>query len=101
FMAAVNLLKLAVIATLIVWAFASRSGSVENLLPLTTRRPGSDALILGIAGAFINAFFSYGGLVDVNQVAGEGKGPERDLPEALILGVLAVTFVYVGLSASD
>jgi len=100
FMAAVNLLKLAVIATLIVWAFASRSGSVENLLPLTTRRPGSDALILGIAGAFINAFFSYGGWWDVTKLAGEVRDPQRNLPRALILGVLAVTFVYVGLSAA-
>jgi len=100
FMAAVNLLKLAVIATLIVWAFASRSGSVENLLPLTTRRPGSDALILGIAGAFINAFFSYGGWWDVTKLAGEVRDPQRNLPRALILGVVAVTFVYVGLSAA-
>ena len=100
FMAAMNLLKLAVIATLIVWAFASRSGSVENLLPLTTRRPGSDALILGIAGAFINAFFSYGGWWDVTKLAGEVRDPQRNLPRALILGVLAVTFVYVGLSAA-
>src|SRR6185369_11910258 len=100
FMAAVNLLKLAVIATLIVWAFASRSGSVENLLPLTTRRPGSDALILGIAGAFINAFFSYGGWWDVTKLAGEVRDPQRNLPRALILGVLAVTFVYVGLSVA-
>jgi APA family basic amino acid/polyamine antiporter len=73
---------------------------VENLLPLTTRRPGSDALILGIAGAFINAFFSYGGWWDVTKLAGEVRDPQRNLPRALILGVVAVTFVYVGLSAA-
>lgn len=100
FMAAVNLLKLAVIAVLIVWAFASRTGSSYNLFPLTTRRPGSDVLILGIAGAFINAFFSYGGWWDVTKLAGEIRDPKRNLPRALIFGVLAVTLVYVGLSAA-
>jgi APA family basic amino acid/polyamine antiporter len=100
FMATVNFLKLAVIAVLIVWAFASHSGSAANLLPLTTRRPGSDMIILGIAGAFINAFFSYGGWWDVTKLAGEVRDPQRNLPRALIFGVLAVTFVYVGLSAA-
>jgi APA family basic amino acid/polyamine antiporter len=100
FMATVNILKLAVIAILVIWAFASRSGSVANLFPLTTRRPGSDVLILGIAGAFISAFFSYGGWWDVTKLAGEVRDPQRNLPRALILGVLAVTVVYVGLSAA-
>ena len=100
FMAAVNLLKLAVIAILIVWAFASRTGSSANLFPLTARRPGSDVLILGIAGAFINAFFSYGGWWDVTKLAGEIREPKRNLPRALIFGVLAVTLVYIGLSAA-
>jgi APA family basic amino acid/polyamine antiporter len=100
FMASVNLLKLAVIAVLIVCAFITHHGSVNNLLPLATRRPGSDLLVLGIAGAFINAFFSYGGWWDVTKLAGEIRDPERNLPRALILGVLAVTFIYVGLSAA-
>ena len=100
FMALVNWLKLAVIAILIVWAFVSGSGSSANLAPFTGRRPGSDLLLLGIAGAFINAFFSYGGWWDVTKLAGEIREPERNLPRALILGVLAVTLVYVGLSAA-
>jgi APA family basic amino acid/polyamine antiporter len=100
FMATVNLLKLAVIAILIICAFVTRDGSIHNLLPLTARRPGSDLLLLGIAGAFINAFFSYGGWWDVTKLAGEIRDPERNLPRALILGVLAVTFIYVGLSAA-
>jgi len=100
FMALVNWTKLGVIAVLLVWAFRSRGGSVSNLLPLASRRPGSDLLALGIAGAFINAFFSYGGWWDVTKLAGEIRDPKRNLPRALILGVLAVTLVYVGLSAA-
>ena len=99
-MAVVNWLKLIVIALLIVWAFAGRHGAASNLLPLVTRRPGSDALLLGIAGGFINAFFSYGGWWEVTKLAGEVRDPERNLPRALLLGVLAVTAIYIGLSAA-
>jgi APA family basic amino acid/polyamine antiporter len=100
FMAAVNWLKLIVIALLIGWAFIGGHGSIANLQPWSARRPGSDLLIIGIAGAFINAFFSYGGWWDVTKLAGEVREPRKNLPRALVLGVLAVTLIYVGLSAA-
>jgi basic amino acid/polyamine antiporter, APA family len=100
FMAAVNWLKLIVVALLLVWAFAGQHGRVANLLPIVERRSGSDALMMGIAAAFINAFFSYGGWWDVTKLAGEIRDPQRNLPRALLLGVLAVTAVYIGLSAA-
>ena len=100
FMAVVNWLKLVLIAFLIVWAFASVRFSHTNLLPLATRRPGSELLPIGIVGAFINAFFSYGGWWDVTKLAGEIREPRKNLPRALVLGILGVTLVYVGLSAA-
>lgn len=100
FMATVNWLKLALITLLIVWAFAGHHGSVANLTPFAGRRPGSDALLLAIAAAFINAFFSFGGWWEVTKIAGEVRDPQRNLPRALILGVLAVTAIYIGLSAA-
>ena len=100
FMAALNWLKLIVIAVLILWAFARPDSSHTNLLPLATRSPGSDLLPIAIAGAFINAFFSYGGWWDVTKLAGEIREPRKNLPRALTFGVLAVTLVYIGLSAA-
>lgn len=100
FMAAANWLKLIVIGFLIAWAFAGQRGTAANLLPLAERRPGSDLLIIGIAGAFINAFFSYGGWWEVTKLAGEIREPRTNLPRALMVGVLTVTLVYVGLSAA-
>lgn len=100
FMAAVNWLKLLVVALLIVWAFVGHAHTHSNLLPLATRRPGSDLLVMGIAGAYINAFFSFGGWWDVTKLSGEIREPQRNLPRALLIGVLAVTLVYVGLSAA-
>jgi APA family basic amino acid/polyamine antiporter len=100
FMALVNWLKLIVIAILVGWAFVGGHGSTANMQPWASRRPGSDLLLIGIAGAFINAFFSYGGWWDVTKLAGEVREPRRTLPRALILGVLSVTLIYIGLSAA-
>jgi basic amino acid/polyamine antiporter, APA family len=100
FMAITNWLKLGLIAVLIIWSVVAGKGSTGNLLPFATRRLGSDALAMGIAGAFINAFFSYGGWWDVTKLAGEIRDPEKNLPRAMLFGVGAVTVVYIGLSAA-
>ena len=99
-MAITNWVKLGLIAVLIVWPVLSGHGSTSNLFPLATRRVGSDALAMGIAAAFINAFFSYGGWWDVTKLAGEIRDPERNLPRALLFGVGGVTLVYIVLTAA-
>jgi APA family basic amino acid/polyamine antiporter len=41
------------------------------------------------------AFFSFGGGGDLSKLAGEVKEPARNLPRALVYGVLIVTLVYI------
>jgi len=94
-MATANLLKLAVLFALVAWAFVSGHASTANLLPLTTRRPGSDALFGAIAGSVIYAFFSFGGWWEAGKLAGEVRDPRRTLPLAFTCGVLLVTAVYL------
>jgi APA family basic amino acid/polyamine antiporter len=101
FQATINLLKLAILAVLIGWSFFGPcGGSVRNRLPFAGRRGTSDVLLMAIAGASINAFFSFGGWWDVTKLAGEIRDPRRTLPRAMVLGIAAVTLVYVGLSAA-
>lgn len=100
FMIVVNWLKLCIIALLIVWAFVAHPPSQSHILPLATRRSGSDLLLMSIAAAYINAFFSFGGWWDVTKLAGEIREPHKNLPRALLIGVLMVTLVYIGLSAA-
>jgi APA family basic amino acid/polyamine antiporter len=94
-MATVNLLKLAVLFALVVWAVVSGRGSLDNLLPLAVRRPGSEALFPAVAGAAVGAFFSFGGWWDAAKLGGEVREPERNLPRALTFGVLLVTAAYL------
>ena len=97
-MTAFNWLKVPVLAALIGWALFSGHARMENILPLALRRPGSDPLFDGIAGATISAFFCFGGWWEAGKIAGEVRNPTRNLPIAFSGGVLIVTAIYLLLS---
>jgi basic amino acid/polyamine antiporter, APA family len=95
-----TILKLGLLGLVILWGFGSRAGDWSNFKPLVTQRPGSEALLGALAGAFVGAFFSFGGWWDLSKLAGEVREPERTLPRALIYGVTILTAVYILTSAA-
>jgi APA family basic amino acid/polyamine antiporter len=99
-MATTNLLKIAVLVCLVAWACISGHATVANLIPLTTRRPGSEPLFAAVAGATVSAFFSFGGWWEAGKVAGEVRNPRRNMPLAFTCGVLLVTAVYLLISCA-
>jgi APA family basic amino acid/polyamine antiporter len=58
-------------------------------------RAGSPALISAVGAALIPVLFAYGGWQSTNFVAAELKHPGRDLPRAILLGVVGVVVVYL------
>ncbi len=92
-------LKLGVLVCLTVWALVFRLGSWSNFTPFVAQRPGSLPLAPALGVGVVGAFFSFGGWWDVGKIAGEVRDPGRTLPRALLLGVLAVTTVYIVVSA--
>jgi APA family basic amino acid/polyamine antiporter len=96
----VNILKLFILVALVGWAVVSGHAHLSNLMPLATRRPGSEALIPAIAGALVAAFFSFGGWWEASKIAGEVRNPRRTLPLAFLCGVGLVTFTYILISAA-
>ncbi len=96
---ALTALKLLLLAVLVVWGFASGRGDFAHFTPFVAARPGSAALLPGLAGGLVAAFFSFGGFWDVSKLAGEVRDPARTLPRALAAGVTVVTLVYVLTSA--
>ncbi|MBB5342621.1 APC family permease [Tunturibacter empetritectus] len=99
-MTTANLLKIAVLICLVLWAWISGHATVAHLLPLAQRRPGSEPLFAAIAGATISAFFSFGGWWEAGKIAGEVRNPSRNMPLAFTGGVLLVTAIYLLVSAS-
>ncbi len=77
------------------------AGLLVNATPPTAQSsvqafaPPSSGLIALLGAALIPVLFAYGGWQSTNFVAAELRDPRRDLPRALILGVLGVVAVYV------
>jgi len=87
--------KLGGIAIIVLGAFfLSRTGSFEHLkVPVTA---GIAPAGLGAFGAaMIAALWAYQGWSNVPMVAGEIEKPERNIPRALIYGMLIVILVYL------
>jgi APA family basic amino acid/polyamine antiporter len=82
----------------VVLGFAIGKGSWSNFssheMGLSTRlSSGQLASAMGVA--LIAVFFAYDGWVYVTWVSGEIKNPRRNVPLAMVLGVLAVGVVYI------
>lgn len=84
-------LKLSVVGVLMlagVVAVMSTSGPAATAAPA----PGGAG---ALAGAFVAAFFAFGGWWDLGRMSEEVDVPRRVMPIALIGGVLLVTAVYI------
>jgi basic amino acid/polyamine antiporter, APA family len=87
--------KLGGIAIIVLGAFLlSRTGSWEHLkAPVATGTAPSGMGAFG--AAMLAALWAYQGWANVPMVAGEIEKPERNIPRALIFGMLIVILVYL------
>jgi APA family basic amino acid/polyamine antiporter len=92
-------LKLGLIVVLVVWGLSLRLGSWSNFVPFIAQRSGSLPLLPALGAAMVGAFFSFGGWWDVSKISGEVRDPGHTLPHAMLFGTLAVTAVYILISA--
>ena len=93
-------LKLGVLALIVIWALVFRLGSWSNFLPFVSQRAGSMPLGPALGMAMVGAFFSFGGWWEVSRIGGEVRDPGRNLPRAMLIGVLVVTAVYILVSGA-
>jgi len=92
-------LKLGAPALIIVLALVLQVGSWTNFVPFVAQHPGSQPFPGALAGAFVGAFFAFGGWWEIPKLAGEARDPARTVPRALALGVGIVTAIYILTSA--
>lgn len=93
-----TVLKLSALAGLIVAGLLlAPSETVLTSLKTAPLTPptGFSPVALALAAAFVPVLFSYGGWQQTNFIAEELIEPERNLPRALVLGVLGVVTVYL------
>ena len=63
-----------------------------SLFPVETT--ANTGFLVAFSGALVATMFAYDGWLGVGNVAGEMKRPERDLPKAIIFGLLLITLIY-------
>ena len=95
FLQALSWLKVGALALLPVWAVALGLGNWSHFTPFVGQRPGSAPPLTALAGSCMAAFYSFGGWWEAAKIAREVRNPERTMPRALTLGVVAVTLVYI------
>jgi APA family basic amino acid/polyamine antiporter len=100
-----TLLKLAAIAALVIGALvgspsaAVQGAAVATSATFATLHPaGALAVAMAVGTALVPVLFSYGGWQQTNFVAEEMIEPERNLPRALIAGVVLVAVVYLAVN---
>jgi APA family basic amino acid/polyamine antiporter len=85
-------LKVAALALLIA---AGLLVPVEPAASAAAVAPSSTFLPIAFGSALIAIMFSYGGWQSLNYVAEEMERPQRDLPVAMITGIMVVVAVYL------
>jgi APA family basic amino acid/polyamine antiporter len=89
-----NVAKLVPIFIIIICGLAM--GGVHTFTPfaaVTSSASGFGAALLGV-------LFAYEGWIAVTTMSGELKNPVKDLPKAIILGLVIVTIAYIGVNVA-
>jgi APA family basic amino acid/polyamine antiporter len=91
----VSALKIGLVLALIMAALFSSAGGWQHFVPMIERRDGSPPWPGALAGAFVAAFFSFGGWWEVPRMTGEVRDPSTTMPRALWRGLALVTAIYI------
>jgi APA family basic amino acid/polyamine antiporter len=87
--------KTLALAALIVAAFLLTQQSGITFEPVAPPRLGGFGLVSAFFAGLVPVMFSYGGWQNLNFVAEEVREPLRNLPRAILIGVLCVIAVYL------
>jgi APA family basic amino acid/polyamine antiporter len=93
-----TLIKIAAAGAVIVFGFAMAQGHAANFQPMFPAALGVGTLS-GFLAALAAALWAYDGWNNVNLVGSEIVDPQKNIPRALIGGVLMVAAVYILFSA--
>ena len=90
-------MKFAAIAVFVALGFAIGKGSMRHFsMPAPMEHP--TPLPIAVFVALTGVFWAFDGWNYVSCAAGEVKEPQRNIPRALVLGVIAVGVIYLSLN---
>lgn len=91
-----TVLKVGTLFFIIIYGFAGGLGNWNNFQPFFAPPPD---VFGALAGGLVGAFFAFAGWWELSRFAGEIREPEKNLPRALIAGVIILTIIYILTSA--
>ena len=88
--------KLIPIISIIIFGLLQPNPTTIMLFPSSTSNTtvGSSALA-ALGAAMLAAMYGYDGWSNVGTIAGEMKNPKKDLPRAILYGLLVITTIYL------
>jgi basic amino acid/polyamine antiporter, APA family len=95
---ALTFLKVFAVLAVIILGFALAHGGPANFRPVLPSSIGWSTLG-GFLGALAAALWAYDGWEDLNLVGSEVSDPQKNIPRALVWGVLFVAVIYIFFSA--
>ncbi len=95
-----TIIKVTSVAAIIVLAFALARPGGAGFHPFLPTRYGA-ATLTGFFGALAASLWAYDGWEDLNLVGSEVADPQRNIPRALILGVLFCSVIFTLFSAAS
>ncbi len=96
FLKLLTVLKIATLLFIIAFGFLSGFGNWQNFTPFFAVPTDTFS---AFAGGIVGAFFAFAGWWEVTRIAGEVENPQKNLPKALAIGVVAITVIYILTSA--
>ena len=84
--------KMVPILGIIIFGFINGNGGVARLLPMSA---AGHPIATSLGSALLATMFAYDGWIHIGNISGELKNPKKDLPRAIIGGLLFVMAAYV------
>ena len=86
------ILKLVPISLIIIVGLFTKNGETVTLFSAPTEH---NSFLSQLSMALFATLFAFDGWLGVGAIAGEMKQPEKDLPKAIVSGLLFITLVYL------
>lgn len=93
--------KLIPIISIIIFGLLQPNPTTIMLFPSSTSNTTVESSALAALGAaMLAAMYGYDGWSNVGTIAGEMKNPKKDLPRAILYGLLVITTIYLLINVS-